>query len=113
MISPTVGRVVWFRPGHFDRTQAMMSVYGDQPMKADVVFVWSDHSVNLVVTDHAGRTFFRSAVSINMPAVEGQGHAEWMPYQKAVAIGQIAPTVHAEPSALDLGGAGRKPKEFD
>jgi hypothetical protein len=92
---PTVGRIVYFRPGKGARS--MMNVRDDQPLRADIVYVWSDRNVSLVVNDHMGVHHFLEHVHL---AQEGDlpydgSYCEWMPYQKAVAKGEIAPTLHA------------------
>jgi hypothetical protein len=103
MIKPTVGRVVHFRPSEADC--AMMNVFGvgplsvgplspqdepggaAQPLRADVVFVWNDHMVNLLVTDHIGETYIRQRVPLRQdddPVPPGS-YCEWMEYQKGQA----------------------------
>lgn len=88
MIKPTVGRVMWYRPG--DNLQGGMTQHDPaQPMSAHVVFVWNDHMVNLLVIDHAGGIHARSSVPIvqdGSPWSAGPSpYAEWMPYQKGQA----------------------------
>lgn len=92
MIQPTVGRSVWFR--HVSHGAE------DQPWAAIIAQVNDDRNVNLAVFNGDGCAM---AVT-NVPLIqEGdprpeEGHfAEWMPYQKAVAAGEIAPTLHAAP----------------
>jgi hypothetical protein len=80
MISPTIGRVVWFykyipNQGH------------KGPMAAHVAYVWSDIMVNLMVINEDGTT--RSSTSTrlrqdNAPIPESD-YCEWMPYQKGQA----------------------------
>jgi hypothetical protein len=93
MIKPTVGRVVLFyRHGktQFDA--------GEQAEAATVAYVHSDTMVNLSVVDHNGVQFARTSVFL----YQGEGerpegmYAEWMPYQKAVASGDVSPTLHAK-----------------
>lgn len=62
VISPTVGRVVWYRPSESDRVR--MNVQGDQPLKADIVYVHGDRLVNLHVIDHSGRAHAVCAVTL-------------------------------------------------
>ncbi|MCW2317470.1 hypothetical protein M2322_003029 [Rhodoblastus acidophilus] len=83
MINPTVGRVVWYRPGTFDREHGV-AVNGDQPLAALVATVWSDRVVNLVVFDANGTTFSRSSVTLVQEGdavPESREYCEWMPYQ--------------------------------
>jgi len=91
MIKPTVGRVVlYYRHGktQFDANE--------QPEAATVAYVHSDTMVNLSVVDHNGVQFATTSVFL----YQGEGdrpessYAEWMPYQKAVAAGEVARTLH-------------------
>ncbi len=96
MITPTVGRVVYFRPGEGARSR--MIVRGNQPLRADIVYVHDDQYVALNVDDHQGKRHFMPKVFLlqdDVKPVAGLSYAEWMPYQKAVAKGEIAPTLHA------------------
>ena len=90
MIEPTVGRVVWvIRPK--DTTDIK------QPEAAFVVYVWSDHLINVAGFDHNGNPFKLTSLALvqdDEPKPEGN-FACWMPYQKAVAKGQIPPVLHA------------------
>lgn len=85
MIKPTIGRRVWFWPNGdvrftvLDRTQAL---------DAGVVFVHSDTLVNLLITDHIGKTFDMSSVTLVQPGQDVPDrdcYCTWMPYQKAQA----------------------------
>jgi hypothetical protein len=99
IISPTVGRVVWYRPSGHDVLQlnGMYQVDGVQPFVAHVTYVWSDFMVNLVVYDHAGSMFIRTSVPLKQEGddvpmmADGAPYCEWMPYQ----VGQAKK--HAEP----------------
>lgn len=95
MIKPTVGRQVWFYPSKGDVDVERWDA--GQPCAATIVFVHSDTVVNLLVLDHVGRAHMKSYVTLLQgDAVGGEvEYAAWMPYQKAVASGQQAPTVHA------------------
>lgn len=104
MIIPTVGRAVWYRPSRMDYF-AMPENEGAeaQPLAATVTYVHSNTLVNLVVFDVNGAPHGKSSVYLYQggendkhPAA-GSGFCEWMPYQKAVAKGDIAPTRHAQP----------------
>lgn len=93
MIKPTVGRVVWYWPGPTDEIVGG----ADQPLAGFVAHVWSDSCINLAVFDSNGVAHNRTSVLL---VQEGEprpsaGFAEWMPYQKQVAAGAIAPTLHA------------------
>jgi len=85
MIEPTVGRVVLFHPGPgFTGCPAG----GGIPLPALICRVWSDTCINVGGFDANGAPF--SATSVYLVH-----WCEWMPYQKAVASGQQAPTLHA------------------
>ena len=92
MISPTVGRVVWFHPGSGDRIMR----YPDQPLAAHIAHVWSDTNVNLMVIDADGACCSRTSIFLmqdgGRPVSSGEAYCEWMPYQK----GQAARTEAAE-----------------
>lgn len=95
MIAPSVGRIVWFRPGANTGT---MTARGDQPLAAQVVYVWNDRLVNLLVTDHIGTTHALSSVQLVQEGDErpaGGAYAEWMPYQ----TGQAAKHAAAAPAS--------------
>lgn len=77
MISPTVGRVVWYYPpGH---------PHPSQPYPALICYVHSDMLINVGGFDHNGRPFADTSVLL----VQGDGYgnpaggswAGWMPYQ--------------------------------
>jgi hypothetical protein len=87
MITPTVGRVVWYRPSEWDVGQGMATDY-KQPFVALVAYVHTDHLVNLVVWDHNGTFFSRAEVRLKQGdeiLPDNSGYAEWMPYQKGQA----------------------------
>ena len=89
MIKPTIGRVVWFYPAHS---------FNQQPNAALIAYVWSDDLVNLAVFDATGVATNETSVVL----FQGDGeppstpYCAWMPYQKAVASGEISPTLHAQ-----------------
>lgn len=74
MIKPTIGRVVWFRPGG-------MSL-NCQPLTALICFVHNDNNVNLAIFDTSGvassKTFcYLYQDDIDRPTGD---YCEWMPY---------------------------------
>lgn len=86
VITPTVGRKVWFYPGNCQTPPAGFTTYpGDQACDATVVYVHNDRMVNLLVIDHIGRTYAVPSVRLVQPddaEVDAASHrAEWMPYQ--------------------------------
>ena len=90
---PTIGRRVWFRPSAaFLASNPILTQFNpEQPMDAGIVYVHHDHMVNLIVTDHVGKTLAVPSV----PLLAGHYVAdedtdvycccEWMPYQKSQA----------------------------
>lgn len=90
MIKPTVGRVVWYVPGNWDKE--IMQV---QVCAAIITYVWSDTKVNLAVFDGNGVTYGRHDVLLIQEGDERPKDGrfcEWMPYQK----GQAAKTEELE-----------------
>lgn len=94
MITPTPGRIVWYRP-----VPGAVRYREGEPLAAIIVAVNSDRSVNLAVFSTWGDVHPAKNVVLlqdgDDPPAPG-GYCEWMPYQKAVAKGEIAPTpLHA------------------
>lgn len=96
VITPTVGRKVWYRPTAFD-TQGPggMKLAAGQPLDATVTAVWGDRCVNVLVLDSYGHPFPKTSVTLKQDGdavqvdAEGKevgGYVEWMPYQ----LGQAA-----------------------
>lgn len=96
MITPTPGRIVWFHPGSWN-ANTMTWFDHAQPMAAKIVYVHGDRSVNLTVYDQGGQTHGLTGITLvqDGDARPAEYLAEWMPYQKSVAKGEIAPTLHA------------------
>lgn len=91
-ITPTVGRVVLFRSKDPQMTG------GATEVPALVTRVWSDTCVNLqVMRDGHGATPIgvTSVTYDDSDTMTSSYCWRWMPYQKAVAAGEIAPTKHA------------------
>lgn len=95
MIRPTVGRIVWFYPAMGDE-----HFPPGGPYAAMVCWVHSDSLVNLVAYNGNGDGQGRSSVRLlqdGEPNPDGAtAFCEWMPYQKQVAAGEIAPLLHAK-----------------
>lgn len=117
VITPTVGRKVWYRPSAWDCTgPGAMQTAGDpihatgkQPLDATIIAVWSDRMVNVLVTDIMGKQFPVLSCQLLQPgenhAVDGDGnpigrYCEWMPYQ----VGQ-AEKVAAAAEIVEAGSA--------
>lgn len=87
VISPTVGRKVWYRPNAAD-IAAGMQVAGEQPLDATIIAVWSDRCINALITDVVGQQFTRRSWPLKQDGdaiAEGESFLEWMPYQAAQA----------------------------
>lgn len=91
MIKPTIGRIVYYHPPFVPDSGT-----NEETFAAIVVAVHSEEYVNLAVFDSVGNLHPQLTVSL----FQGEGerptgaYAEWMPYQKAVAADQVAPTLH-------------------
>jgi hypothetical protein len=90
MIKPTNGRIVWYYPsGNTPQTH--------QPHAAQIAYVWSNECVNIGYLDQNGVQ--KSATSVllyqegEMP-MPTSNFCCWMPYQTAVAKGEIPATLH-------------------
>ena len=97
MMIPAIGRVVYFRPGNGARFRMRIRDQA-QPCRADIVYVWNDRNIAVNVDDHEGQRHYFSPVVLIQDGEkppEGLSYCEWMPYQIAVAKGQIQPTLHA------------------
>lgn len=107
VITPTVGRKVWYRPSKSDLIglgAMVCSVNADkptegQPLDATVLAVWGDRCVNVQVLDIMGKPFTKTSVSLLQPGdqppvdFEGKavgGYVEWMPYQQTQAAKEAA-----------------------
>jgi hypothetical protein len=99
MIQPTIGRVVWFW-----RQKGLDEPKVEQPNAALVTYVWGDRLVNLVVFDANGNSRGETSVTLLQDDDVGNVYgsfASWMPYQKAVAKGEIAPKLEAKIERLE------------
>lgn len=95
VITPTIGRRIWYVPSTYDRggmkdkPSTIIEGSSTQPCDAGVVFVHSDRLVNLSVTDHNGNLHKRTSVTLYQPGdtithADG-GYAVWMDYQQQQA----------------------------
>ena len=98
VITPTVGRKVWYRPCANDLIGPIpmhcSMAPGAQPLDATVIAVWGDRCVNVLVTDSIGKQFPVLSVTLlqdgDEPPKDADGksagrYVEWMPYQRAQA----------------------------
>ena len=93
LISPTVGRVVWFPPSANTAEAVFAPPAAGTPLAAIVARVWSDTCVNLTVFDANGVPHPRTSVLLmqdGQPAPDGY-YCEWMPFQKGQAKAQAVP----------------------
>ena len=89
---PTIGRVVY-----------LYSLFGDDPEKpytafvADVGIVGNPLTINCAVLAHNGDMILGGLQGVphKSELLGSKVFWDWMPYQKAVASGEIAPTLHA------------------
>lgn len=95
IISPTIGRKVWYWPSKYDKhigleyaasnSHTVIEAHDHtQACDATVVYVHGDRMVNLLVVDHNGNMHKRTSVQFVQPDDEkptAGGYAEWMPYQ--------------------------------
>lgn len=83
MISPSIGRIVWFWPAKEPHEPKV-----EQPNAAIVAYVWHDRMVNLTVFDSNGNSRGETSVVLlqddDLPNEYGR-FASWMPYQKGQA----------------------------
>lgn len=109
LITPTIGRRVWYSPGALDDigdATPMVQCDPEQPLDAGIVFVHHDRMVNLDVCDHVGNHHARTSVRLlqedDIPG-DDEPHACWMPYQQgqAKAAADVGTTA-AAPAASSL-----------
>jgi len=84
VITPTIGRKVWYWPNENDiKIEYMESLDSAQPFDATVVFVHNLREVNLFVVDHNSNSYDRCGIPLIQPGDEKPdgGYCEWMPCQ--------------------------------
>jgi hypothetical protein len=102
MITPTVGRLVWYYPSNRENLEVLMNSDGSMkkdPLVAVVLAVHSDTQVNILVFSAYGQSRFVSKAQLwqgegEAPSTKERGYACWMPYQQAVSKGEIPPVLH-------------------
>lgn len=85
MISPSIGRVVWYFP------HGMKSKNEDrQPLAAMVAYVHTDRGINIgFLNEHGHQQAAQNVYLVQddiYPDSELQPFAQWMPYQVAAAV---------------------------
>lgn len=109
MITPTPGRVVWFRPDLQAAEAGFARPFDGQPLAAIVAYVHSDRTVNLCVYDVNGVPHPRARVPLRQSEdpVPGSGsYCEWMPYQMGQAARAEAAEAAGAVAAGSMGGRG-------
>lgn len=107
MITPTPGRVVWYRPDrHAAESGFARPSNHETPLAAFVTYVHGDRMVNLAVFDVNGVIHQRTNVPLRQDGdpvpLNTYSYCEWMPYQK----GQAARTEQAEKGNLEKAYGG-------
>ena len=98
-IAPTVGRIV------------LVHLSGNKNTLAGLICAVHERGINVAGFDEHGVAYRASGVRLvqpdeEIPASFSGTWAEWMPYQKAVAAGEIAPLVHAVTIPPETGESG-------
>lgn len=90
MITPTVGRVMWYKPYDHESNINDRAV----PFVAHVCYVWQPDMINALVIDHQGNAVPHTSIPVWQGDFEDcpEGSCCWMPYQK----GQAAKTEKLE-----------------
>lgn len=105
MISPSIGRVVWYTPATNEDPCFVKSSTAGEPCAALVAKVWGDRMVNLAVFDANGISHSRCSVTLLQDDDVGNElgrYASWMPYQK----GQAAKTEALQAQTASVGTVG-------
>lgn len=83
MITPTVGRKVWYHPARYDM---WWPEWYTQPWDATVIWVHSDTRVNVFVINPGGGTFVVTGCQLLQGEEEcDEEYCEWMPFQRGQA----------------------------
>lgn len=112
VITPTIGRRVWYWPSDYDQVDSASSAINvcdpAQACDAGVVMVHGDRLVNLSVTDHLGHTHRRLSVVLIQEGdalPPGGGYATWMPYQQGQAKKDSQPLAASQGAGTLVGSA--------
>lgn len=91
VITPTVGRKVWYQPSAQDKAGTFpMQCSAGQPLDATIISVWGDRMVNVLVTDIMGKQYPVLSCTLLQPGDEPSANADgqlvgryvqWMPFQ--------------------------------
>jgi len=79
VITPTVGRIVWYWPRVNDGDPR-----SEQPFAAIVAYVFDDRTISIAAFDHVGTVEAHNGIQLAQegdPVPTHGDYAEWMPYQ--------------------------------
>lgn len=76
MITPTVGRIVYYKPHEYERQDD-----NDQPYMANIVRVHSDDKIAVLVTNDRGMQGFHPSITLAQDREPREGECYWMPFQ--------------------------------
>lgn len=111
IITPTVGRVVWFYPPTNSAESDFARPGEDAPLAAVIACVLNDSCVNLAVFDANGTPHSRTGVLLvqdGQAVPRYRGHCEWMPFQKGQAKAQEAASASQSAIAAPFELQGRR-----
>lgn len=113
IIKPSIGRKVWYWHDH--KTAISVAPSDENPlghlypksidplqaMDATVIYVWGDRMVNLRITDHVGRDFIATSVTLVQPGdpTPASSHCRWMDYQ--VKQQAVSETIEQTSKSID------------
>lgn len=94
---PSVGRILHYVPSPNEGGLCWLDQ--SQPLAAQIILVNRDSTIDVVVWGQDGRSNRRARVEIVPEGATppNRGYCRWMPYQVAVAKGQLQPAQHADP----------------
>lgn len=106
VISPTVGRKVWYRPAKADALGPVpMSFAFGKPLDATIVAVHGDRMVNVQILDGNGRAFTKTSVTLkqdgdemykDQDGAEVGGYVEWPSFPKPAEVSKSLASSGAE-----------------
>src|SRR5438105_2439857 len=87
MITPTIGRVVLYRPLKTDGVVFAPPGLEGPTHAALITHVWGDRCVNLAIFDSNGAPYSKTSVALvqDGDAEPYSGHCQWMPFQRGQA----------------------------
>jgi hypothetical protein len=114
IISPTIGRCLWYWPSDYDRgllttkPETIIEANTTQACDAHVVCVHGDRLINIALFDHNGKLHRRTSVTLVQPGDmphEGASFCTWMDYQvnqaqTEEATGKVEVVVTVDDSVL-------------